>query len=36
MNGERSVWIISAAVASVLLLVILGVMAFAIIVSPIR
>lgn len=36
MNGEPSVWLLSAAVASVLLLVIAAVMAFAFVVDPIR
>jgi len=36
MNGEPSVWVVSAAVAGVLLLVVLAVMAFAILVDPIR
>jgi hypothetical protein len=36
MNGEPSVWVASAVVAAALLLVVLAVLAFAMLVDPIR
>ena len=36
MNGEGSVWVLTVVVASALLLVVLAVMAFAVLVDPIR